>query len=355
MLGIMRMLIHFPHPFPNSTMFPLPTNLNHNLIDTSSNCAVLSLDGACVLNSTYMSTTCNASCNTYFQCHELFMVGSATNGTRPTSNYRRRSNAETLVWIFITTFTNLLPIPFLFRRHVLCKRHLVFESILVAFTLLASFCYHFCDSMQYFDRGGRSGFFNGLYLGKSKWHRLDNVGANLCFVVLLIHLCNYKNIVHADINKYIGLWLVVYCQEKDPWNMWYTVVPIGLQVIVLMVNWAVYYKKRESVGRGGAAGTGTGTPTEINYECLKRTILWLLLAVLCFIKGLDEHNDPYRLFHGLWHTFCGLGTVHAWQIIQVHNREDVANEMYHLTKKREARQGGGIDSIATCHSKVIKE
>jgi hypothetical protein len=121
--------------------------------------------------------------------------------------------------------------------------------------------------------------------------------------------------------------------------MWYTVVPIGLQVIVLMVNWAVYDKER----------------AEINYECLKRTILWLLLAVLCFIKGLDEHNDPYRLFHGLWHTFCGLGTVHAWQIIQVHNREDVANEMYHLTKKREARQGGGIDSIATCHTKVIKE
>ena len=25
-------------------------------------------------------------------------------------------------------------------------------------------------------------------------------------------------------------------------------------------------------------------------------------AVVCFVKGLDEHNDPARFFHGLWHV-----------------------------------------------------
>ena len=99
----------------------------------------------------------------------------------------QRSADQKLIWIVVTAVTNFLFIPCTFHSDVLLKKHLVFETVLSAFTLMASFLYHFCESMDYYpDRGGRSTFSDGAWLGKGRWHRLDNVGAILCFVVLLI-------------------------------------------------------------------------------------------------------------------------------------------------------------------------
>ena len=88
----------------------------------------------------------------------------------------------------MTAITNIIIVPLVFRREVLLKRHLSFEAILTLFTLMSSFFYHFCDSMDYEDLGPWSTLTNGFFLGKGMWHRLDNIGAILCFIVLLIYV-----------------------------------------------------------------------------------------------------------------------------------------------------------------------
>ena len=113
-----------------------------------------------------------------------------------------RQASEQIIWVIITAVTNFIFIPCLFHRDVLLKRHLVFETVLSAFTLLSSFMYHLCDSMDWPDSGTNSSFWPGVWLGKGNWHVLDNIGAILCFIVLLIHLTNYKDIVYAQLNKY---------------------------------------------------------------------------------------------------------------------------------------------------------
>ena len=97
-----------------------------------------------------------------------------------------RPSSEKLIWVTVTAITNLFFVPFTFRRNVLLKKHLVFETILSAFTILSSFLYHFCESMDEFDLGGSSTFTKGVWLGKGRWHRLDNISAIMCFVVLLV-------------------------------------------------------------------------------------------------------------------------------------------------------------------------
>ena len=35
----------------------------------------------------------------------------------------------------------------------------------------------------------------------------------------------------------------------------------------------------------------------------RTAIAGLCLALVCFVKGLDDHNDYLRLWHGCWHAF----------------------------------------------------
>ena len=41
-----------------------------------------------------------------------------------------------------------------------------------------------------------------------------------------------------------------------------------------------------------------------------------LCAVPFFVLGLDDANDPYRMFHGLWHIFVGGASYYLWQTVR---------------------------------------
>jgi hypothetical protein len=282
-----------------------PGCLDHSYMDVHPHCPELTVLGNCEAHPLDMSTTCNNSCRLHFQYQDLITAGTIMNATDLLvyNAVPERATLERIVWVFITSITNFLALPFLLRRHVLVKDHLVFESVLTVFTVGSSFCYHFCDSMDYVDRSHVSGGMNGLFLGKGKWHKLDNIGANLCFIVLLVHLTNYKKAAHAELNKFIGLWFILYCQEKNAWSLFYTIGPILLQCAILVVHWTIIDEV-----------------PKIDMHCLKRSVMWQTLAFVCFYKGLDEQHDAYRLFHGFWHCFSGLASVYHWQLIHS-NRE----------------------------------
>lgn len=49
------------------------------------------------------------------------------------------------------------------------------------FTMITSFLYHTVESIGRYR----------LFLSEYEWHRLDNIGAIKCMVMLYIHLANY--------------------------------------------------------------------------------------------------------------------------------------------------------------------
>ena len=204
-----------------------------------------------------------------------------------------RTASEKLGWVLVTAVTNLLAVPFLFRRSVLLKRHLAFEVCLSAFTIATSFMYHLCDSLQLY--GSR-----GLWLGEGAWHRLDNVGSILCFVVLLIHFTDYADELHAQINKFVMLWLVLLAQEYAPWDLRFTVGPIALQVVIFAVKRII---------------VDGGTLPPLDPHMAKRAAALQGAAFVFFYFGLDEHSDPMRICHGLWHTFSAVASQYHWRVI----------------------------------------
>jgi hypothetical protein len=44
----------------------------------------------------------------------------------------------------------------------------------------------------------------------------------------------------------------------------------------------------------------------------------LIAAVPFFVAGLDDDNDPYRLYHGCWHLFGGLSAFYLWRVVKNH-------------------------------------
>ena len=87
--------------------------------------------------------------------------------------------------------------------------------------------YHCCDSIQ-----------GDLFMSELQWHRLDNIGALMCFSILFTFLMDNRN---RDLDQKINLFeLFVHLilQEKDPWNVNYTIFPIifsGLKPLIKMV------------------------------------------------------------------------------------------------------------------------
>lgn len=281
---------------------------NTSYIDVSPKCPELTVLGGCTSRQSYMQQMCNDSCRLYFQYQDLVTAGNIINKTDLLIfNRPKRTTTDQFLWIVVTATTNLVTLPLLLQKHVLMKDHLIFERVLCVFTVIASFCYHFCESMDYVDRSHVAGAWNGLFIGQGKWHKLDNIGANLCFLVLLVHLTNYKKATHAELNKFIGMWLVFYCQEKNPWSMLYSVGPLLLQCVILVVQWTI-----------------VNQVPKINWYCLKRSIVFQSLAFIFFFKGLDIDSDSYRIYHGLWHCFSGVASIFHWQLIHS-NRE---KEMY---------------------------
>jgi hypothetical protein len=227
-----------------------------------------------------------------------------------------RSPSEKLGWVMVTAATNLLAVPFLFQRSVLLKRHLAFEAVLSVFTIVTSFMYHLCDSLQLY--GSR-----GLGLGEGAWHRLDNIGSILCFVVLLIHFTDYADELHARINKFAMLWLVVLAQEYAPWDLRFTVGPIALQAVIFVL--------KRVVVDGGAL-------PPIDPYMAKRAAALQGVAFVFFYFGLDEHADPMRICHGLWHTFSAVASQYHWRVVYSAREGGRART---ISKNKNVKKSGG--------------
>ncbi|CAK4685150.1 hypothetical protein LEN26_011911 [Aphanomyces euteiches] len=171
----------------------------------------------------------------------------------------------------VTNFSMLQTIVMLYRHQML------FEAFMGLFTMITSFMYHCCNSID-----------APLYLDEGQWQRLDNIGAIVCFTNLCWYLMDLCDDQTLRALQYGAFGHILIAQEKDPWNPVYTVAPILL-----------------SLGAVVAVNFVRGMP---NYDktAFAQGFLAMFVAVLCFARGLDDATDPFRFFHGCWHACVSL-------------------------------------------------
>jgi hypothetical protein len=63
-------------------------------------------------------------------------------------------------------------------------------------------------------------------MSEGQWHRLDNIFAIQCFSTLFVYLAAVPDVrTHLTVN-FLSLGITIVTQEKDPWNVLFTVVPV---------------------------------------------------------------------------------------------------------------------------------
>ena len=202
-----------------------------------------------------------------------------------------RSPGDTVIWILVTTVTNLTGLPVVYLNW---KKHRVFETVVMFYTFLTSFMYHLCESL------GLKGD-QGLWLSEGQWHRQDNVGSIMCFVLFFIYLTDFEDENTAKLCKFAFFFIIILLQEKGPWYLPFTIWPIAAAAFLFLL-------KRVFVN---------GSFPKCNSTYLKYCSVLHICGFICFFRGLDEHTDPYRMFHGGWHLFTGLAGYFDWQLLVI--------------------------------------
>lgn len=91
--------------------------------------------------------------------------------------------------------------------------------------------------------------------------------------------------------------ITIILQESDPWNIWFTVLPILFFGCLIPIS---SYKRNRY-------------PDYQNKVMLKNGLSALFLALFFFYKALDEYQDYLRFFHGCWHMMVGITSFYLWQ------------------------------------------
>jgi len=91
----------------------------------------------------------------------------------------------------------------------------------------------------------------------------------------------------------------------------------------------------------GVASVSTHSHTHPSSQLLRP---WLTLSrwmpcraqAVCFLVGLDDSIDPFRLFHGLSQALVGLALYYLWQLVPLNiskkTDDDMMNEHLELTR-----------------------
>ncbi|KPA73125.1 hypothetical protein ABB37_10105 [Leptomonas pyrrhocoris] len=191
-------------------------------------------------------------------------------------------------WILFTTTVlshlTMLPMPYFFYR-----RGYVFEFCVSLFALLVSFLYHSSES-----------FGTALFLTEKEWHRLDNIGVVSIMGMWDVYLCCLQNTFVDTCCKCFCVFLTLVLQQKHPWDVRFTMAPIILFSVFPIVKYCFIERRLPPV----------------NVRQLFLGIAFACVAIPFFILGLNDHADPYRVYHGGWHFFMGIGSFFLWVMVR---------------------------------------
>lgn len=168
------------------------------------------------------------------------------------------STHEMLAMVMITGLTNLWGVPGV----ILAFKHgWYFNAFIGFFTVLTSFMYHFLQSIQV----------NEFLFDEGHWHRLDNIGAIVSLITVIVVLMNNQSQLTDEKLNFLGLFITIILQEGFPWDLTFTLLPISLFLIIL-----IYQTLRKA------------NPPLKNKQAIKYGNWQIVLAAACFILGLGK-------------------------------------------------------------------
>ncbi|KAH9599377.1 NGX6/PGAP6/MYMK [Trypanosoma melophagium] len=160
------------------------------------------------------------------------------------------------------------------------RQKMHYEFSVSCFAALTSFMYHTSEC-----------FHRPLFLSTLKWHRLDNIGAITSLTITCLYLSCFESETVVDILKYVFLFFTIILQEFDPWNVTYTILPVFSAVSMVLMSHLLKPRRRKCIIR----------------KNLVTGLIFCLFGAFFFSWGLDNANDPFRIWHGLFHVCIGLG------------------------------------------------
>lgn len=184
--------------------------------------------------------------------------------------------SETVITFCFEVLTDIafLPPLLVMRQH---RRH--FELYIGIFQLVTGFLYNFCNALNV-----------NVFLTELQWHGLNNILTTTYFLLLLIHLQANSNPTVDIVLRYAAFTAVWIAQIKDEyWNPQWTAMVVLAFCLMPVCKF------------GGAMRL-----PPYDTEKLCKGLVAGLLSAICFLVGLDDTVDPFRLFHGLSQALVGL-------------------------------------------------
>lgn len=115
---------------------------------------------------------------------------------------------------------------------------------------------------------------------------------------------------HARKTMYLTIVISIITQEKDPWNLTFTIIPIAIFDILAIVLRVMYWNKIRVI---------------YNWKRLAASLGILAAGGYFFIKGLDEYDDYLRINHGIWHLMAAISNYYGmicntWEYKKKHSK-----------------------------------
>lgn len=192
---------------------------------------------------------------------------------------------------WITGLTNIAYIPACAE----CFRiGFAYEGVIGFFSMTTSIIYHVCESLDA----------KFLGLDEGRWHHMDNVFSQSCLILaLFVFVQAGRREKSRQVFITFFLCLVICLQFAKPWHFLNTLVPVLSAAITVVV----LIRQRWTLLRYDLANT-------------KVALVALVVAIICFAKGIDEKRDWRRIWHGCWHFMSGTFAYYTLKANQKHDK-----------------------------------
>ena len=208
-------------------------------------------------------------------------------------------NSNPFIGTFLTITTLSAGIP---AMSVMLHDGRLFDFAVAFLLFFSSIMYHLSESWNT----------NSLFLTELQWHQMDNIGVLATIASTNVHICDFESPIVAGLMKWATFYVTLMCQLKDPWNLYFTVIPLVVFFLLPPFKYGYVYVSR-LVSSSSSHHQNSSKP-------IFGRIIWknFLIAVMflagfggpCFVLGLDDANDPHRFFHFLWHLFGSIASYY---------------------------------------------